>query len=168
MRELEGVASPHNRGKIGSVYLAHHRPRAALPHLQAAAEGEPETTEWHYRLGCALASLRRYEEAEAALRVVQEQDEEYAYGAALLRLIEVVRRRGSPEEALALLDRFERNHGETPESTFRRGQALKALGRRDEARERFAHVAELASKAARYQRQEAGGWVIRAFLARLF
>ncbi len=166
VRALGAVDSPHNRGKLGSLLLGHGRARQALPHLEAAAQGEPDYAEWSYRHGLALLELGRTEEAIAALRRVVAQDEEYAYGAAQLRLARALRRTGAHEQALAALETFERNHGPSPESAFRRGQVLRALGRRDEARQSLARVGELASQAARYQRTEASGWALRAALLR--
>ena len=62
---------------------------------------------------------------------------------------------------------FERFHGPTPESAYRRGRALKALGRRDEAGSAFEEVATLAKQSAKYQKKDSAGWVMRAWFARL-
>jgi tetratricopeptide (TPR) repeat protein len=167
VRRLGAVDSPHNRGKLGSLYLARGRARAALPHLEAARAGEPDSCEWGYRLGLALFDVGRFDEAAAALRSVVVRDEEYAYGAAQLRLAEALRRAGDASGALAALDAFQKNHGDSPQSAFRRGQVLRALGCADESRQAFARVGELAAAAPRYQRRGAHGWALRAWLARL-
>lgn len=175
---LQQVDSPHNRGKLGSLYLSAGRPRRGLPHLEAALAGEPGSSEWGYRLGCAQLALGQHDAAAATLRGLTSRDEEYAYGAAQMRLAEALfagaRRRESREGAggydlaLEALDVFERNHGESPESAYRRGLVLKALGRRDEARRCLRRVGQLARSAARYQRRSAAGWALKAALARLF
>ncbi len=168
MRELATVDSPHNHGKIGTLYLAQGRPRRALPHFERAAEGEPETAEWQFRLGSTLVELRRNDEAIAALERCVALDPEHGYGAAQLRLAETLARAQRHEEALAALDVFARNHGPSPEEAYRRGRALKALGRRDEAKSSFDEVARIARSAPRYQRREAGLWTARAKWAGLF
>jgi tetratricopeptide (TPR) repeat protein len=147
--------------------LAGGKPAKAVPHLQNAVEGEPEVTEWRFRLGMAQLALGQNAEALASLGRAAEMDEEYGYGAVQLRLSEAHLAAGDPEQALAHLDVFDRNHGPNPESAFRRGQALKKAGRRQEASESFARVGDLARSAAKFQRREAQKWAFRATLARL-
>lgn len=167
VRQLAAVESPHNQGKLGALLLAQGRARRALPHLERAVQGEPGVAEWHYRLGTAQLLLRRPAEAAAALERAVALDEEHAYGAALMRLAEARSASGAHDGALADLARLEKNHGPSPESAYRRGLALKQLGRREEARSALREVSELARHAARYQRRTAGLWVVRARLALL-
>jgi len=166
-RDLGQVDTPHNRGKLGALLLSQRRCAQAVPHLEAAVAGEPQSAEWRYRLGCAYLGARRREEAVEALTAAAELDEEHAYGAVLLRLVEALHGSGRHEEALAQVERFERGHGPTPESAYRRGLAHKALGRKDEAAASFDEVSRLAGGAARYQRAEARRFALRAFLARV-
>jgi tetratricopeptide (TPR) repeat protein len=168
IHRLEEVDSPYNHGKAGALLLARGRAARAVPHLERAAQGEPDSAEWQYRLGCALLALRKPNDARVALERCVAIDEEYAYGAAQLRLAEALLAAGAAERALEVLDRAERNHGLTPESAYRRGRTLRALGRRDAARKSFAEVGELAQKAPRFQRREATAWATRAWLARMF
>jgi tetratricopeptide (TPR) repeat protein len=167
VRRLGEVESPHNQGKLGSLLLAHGRPRQAVAHLAAAASGEPERAEWRYRLGAAQLASGRPAEALEPLEAAARMEPEFAYGEVQLLLSEARLRSGRPDDALAALDAFERNHGASPESSFRRGQALRRLGRKDEARTCFARATELARKAARFQRARNRPWVLRAWLARL-
>ena len=167
IHDLGNVDRPHNQGKLGSLLLAGGRPGKAVPHLEQAVEGEPDVTEWHFRLGTALLALGRNEEAVASLGRAAEMNEEYGYGGVQLRLSEANLAAGDSDAALAQLDVFDRNHGPNPESAYRRGLALKKAGRRQEAGESFARVGELARGAARFQRREAQKWVFRAMLARL-
>jgi hypothetical protein len=74
---------------------------------------------------------------------------------------------GEGAAALAAVERVERSHGPTPESAYRRGLALRSLGRRSEARAAFAEVPRAAAQVARYQRGDARRWQARATLARL-
>lgn len=168
LSELGQVDSPRNFGKLGALYVAHGRPRAALEPLDRALEADPENLEWRYRRGQAQLALGRAEEAVADFERVANVDEEYQYGGVQLSLAEACTRVGNYAGALEALGRFDRNHGEKPESVYRRGLALRAAGRRDEARRSFARVAEVARGGARFQRRESAGWAARAALARWF
>lgn len=167
VRQLGSVETPHNRGKLGSMFAAQGRWRRALPHLEAAVAGEPDVAEWSYRLGQARLGAGDAAAAIDALDAAVRIDEEHAYGQALLRLAEAQAQAGRAEDALASLERFERNHGPSPESAYRRGRTLAGLGRKDEARAAFAEVGELFRRAARYQKRDGAAWRLRAWLARL-
>lgn len=167
-RQLRGaVETPHNQGKLGSLILAQGHAARAIRHLERAAAGEPEVAEWSYRLGTAYARARRPVDAVRALAHAASLDEEHAYGSVLLRLAQAQLAARDAQASLATLERFERNHGPNPESAFRRGLALKALGRRDEARRVLSEVQRLAAQAARFQKSAQRGFVVRALLARL-
>lgn len=165
-RRLGAVDTPHNQGKLGSLMLAQERHRRARELLERAVAGEPASIEWRYRLGCARLGMRDWAAAIESLASAARDDEEHAYGAVLLRLAEAYTRAGDARRALECLARFERNHGPSPESAFRRGLALKAAGQGSEARAAFGEVARLSEQQARYQRRSSLGWVARAFLAR--
>jgi len=168
IREIGAVDTPHNRGRLGRLYLLNGRPRVAVGHLEAAVEGEPDEVEWQYRLGDALASSRQHTRAIQAFERAAELNEQHAYGQVLTKLANSHRASGDPDSALAVLDRFEVLHGPTPESACRRGLCLKALGRKDEASRALASVGALVAQAAKYQRAEAYRWGFKAALARLF
>jgi hypothetical protein len=168
MRTLGAVETPHNQGKLGSLLYAAGNARAAIPPLERAVTGEPQSLEWRYRLGSAYLDARRPAEAVRELQHVAAGDEEYAYGAVLVRLARAHALAGEHEAALAVLERFERNHGPSPESACRRGSALRALGRKPEAAQAFASVARLARANPAYHKGESRGWVMKAQLARWF
>lgn len=168
LRRLLAVDNAHNHGKAGSMLLAHGRPAKALPHLERAAAGEPGSAEWQFRLGTALLAVGRAAEARAALERCTALNPEYAYGAAQLRLAEALTASGAPAEALPVLELAERNHGRNPELAYTRGRALKALGRRAEAKASFAEVGRLAAEVPLFQRGAARGFALRAFFAGLF
>jgi len=161
-RQLGAVDTPHNKGKLGVLLLTQRRYRKALPYLEQAYDGEPESTEWAYRLGVARLRSGDHDGAVEALERAIATNEEYAYGQVRMRLAETLAKRGDHEQALACLERFELNHGPNPESAFRRGSSLRALGRKPDARAAFEEVARLASQLARFQRKGAAVWVARA------
>jgi len=167
VRQLSAVETPHNQGKLGSLFANQGRHRRAIPLLEEAARGEPATAEWGYRLGCSYLSAGRLEEAVRELERVLALDEEHAYGSAALRLAEARARAGEHAEALEVLALFERNHGPSPESAYRRGKSLAALSRREEARAAFDEVGELVGQAAEYQKKSGALWAWRARWARI-
>jgi tetratricopeptide (TPR) repeat protein len=166
-RDLGGVDTPRNRGKLGSLLLSQGSHRAAIGHLRAAVEGEPESAEWAYRLGCALLGAGQTEDAAAALGGAIELDAGHAYGAPRLRRAEALTVCGRHEEAFTELECFERDYGPSAESAYRRGLALRGGGRKAEARAAFAEVSRLAASAVRYQKSEARLFALRAWAARL-
>lgn len=165
-RDLGHVDTPRNQGKLGALLLAAGRARAAIAPLERAVQGEPETLEWRYRLGLARLAVGAAAAAALELEQVAERAEEYAYGGVQLALADAHSRSGAPAEALAAVQIFERNHGPSPESAYRRGRALRALGRRDESRAAFAEVGALASRASGLQKDGARRWALKAFGAR--
>jgi hypothetical protein len=167
IRALGAVDRPHNHGKLGALYVSHGKAAKALPHLDRACEGEPEFAEWHYRRGLALLDLGRAPEAAASLERALELQPELAYGAVRLALARAHLATRSPEKALAELERFDVGHGPSPESAYRRGRALAAAGRRDEAKRSYREVSRLAAEGAHFQRKHHRVWVLRALLARL-
>ena len=167
VRELGHVDTPHNQGKLGTLYVGARRYRAAIAPLERAVQGEPDVAEWRYRLGCALLGARRPRDAVAALEAGAAIDEEHAYGALLMRLSQARLAARDAQGALEALDRRDRNHGPDPESAYRRGLALKALGRRPESRASFAEAATLARTSAGFRRGQARKWAALATLARL-
>lgn len=168
IRDLQRTDSPVNKGKLGSLLVQSRRYREAIEPLEAAAAAEPDVPEWSYQLGRAHLALGDLEAAAGALRSALAVNEEHAFGEAQLRLAEALYHSGSFEESLEPLRAFERNHGESPESAYRTGLALKKLGRKEEAREAFARVASLAADAPKYQSASASGWAVRARLASYF
>ena len=167
IRDLGHVDTPHNQGKLGSLYVAGRRYRAAIAPLERAVAGEPDVAEWKYRLGIALLELRRPREAVAALEAAAAIDEEHAYGLVLMRLAQAKLAAGDAAGAIEALDRRDRNHGPDAESAYRRGKAMKALGKRDEAQASFREASKLAGSAARFQRGAARKWAALAVLARV-
>lgn len=167
LRQLGAVETPHNMGKLGSLFVAQGRNRRALEYLDIAVEGEPDVAEWRYRRGCALLALGRLEPALQDLSRCLEIDDEHAYGAARMVQASCLVKLGEHEAALLSLETLERYHGASPESSYRRGLALKALDRREEAQAALQEVGKLVSSSARYQKRSGAVWAWRARWARL-
>ena len=168
VRELGAVDTPHNKGKLGLLFLSQKRYDQAIPLLSEAVSAEPDSADLNYRLGKAYLGARQTEDAIEGLSRAVKIDEEHAYGAAMMRLGEAKFEAGDYEGALEALRIVERNHGASPESAYRQGVALKALGRKAEAATSFASVSSLAREAVGYQKRDASLWSFRAGLARMF
>jgi hypothetical protein len=166
MRDLGAVESPHNQGKLGSLYLAYGRARSAIAPLERAVAGEPDSPEWRWRLGQALLATGEAERAAAELERCAALAPMHAYGDVQLRLAQARLVAGQRERALEPLAVFEREQGPSPESAFLRGRVLAALGRRDEARASYAQVGVLVERGAQFQRGRHRGLAWRARLAR--
>lgn len=167
VRELGQVETPAMRGKLGRLLLQSGKPREAVEPLEEAVEGDPESPEWRYRLGQARLESGDLEGGLASLEEALQLDERHAYGEVLLRAAEARAAAGDGEGGLSAVERFEVLQGPSPRSAFRRGEALRALGRGDEARDAFQEVGALAREVPGYQRREATGWALRAWWARL-
>ncbi len=157
-RDFGAVDTPHNQGKLGVLLLANGRASRALPHLERAAEGEADRAEWHYRLGVARIATRDARGAVSALERSVATDPEHAFGVPHLRLAEARLAAGDAAGSLAAADEYEHGHGPTAESAFRRGLALRTLGRREESRVAFQSVSVLARAHSRGVRRE-GTWI---------
>lgn len=166
VRELGQVETPAMRGKLGRLLLQSGQARAALEPLAEAVEGDPGSAEWRYRLGQARLETGDLAGGLASLEEALALDERHAYGEVLLRTAEARRAAGDAEGSLGAAERFEALQGPSPRSAFRRGEALRALGRREEARAAFEAVGRLAREVPGYQRREASGWAARALWAR--
>ena len=165
--ELSHVESPHNLGKLGSLQLAHGRPRLARSALERAVAGEPDSAEWHYRLGSALLACGEAARAGIELERALQLAPEHAYGEVALELGRARQAQGDDSGALAAWEGVERDHGETVRSAYLRGSALAKLGRREAAREAFAQVGRIAQRSPRFSRRGTLRWRALAWLQRL-
>ncbi len=164
---LGTVDTPHNQGKLGSFVLAQGRARKAIPHLEKAVLGEPESAEWNYRLGMAYLATRRHSDAVKPLETATRLAPEHAYGAPWLRLSEARLCSGDGEGAVEAVTHFERERGASPESSYRRGLAMRKIGRGNDAKAAFDEVARLAEQSARFQKSGHRKYVFLAALKKL-
>ena len=72
------------------------------------------------------------------------------------------------DEALAQLDRHDMIYGETPESAYLRGKAHQGRGDREAAKAAFLKAPRLVADVAKYQREGARTWAMRARFAAWF
>ncbi|MEM9381697.1 MAG: tetratricopeptide repeat protein [Planctomycetota bacterium] len=168
-RSLGSVDTPHHKGKLGALLLSQGRARKAIPLFEDAARGDPGSLEFRYRLGQARLQARQDPRAALAdLDAVLGVDEEHGFGDAMLLSADAARRAGDPEDALRRVERFERNHGPSPQSALMRGRLLKGLGRAEDAGRAFDEVGILARAAPAHSASRSWTWPVRALLARVF
>jgi tetratricopeptide (TPR) repeat protein len=164
--ELGRVDTAHNQGKLGTVMLLGGSARSAIPLLERAVAGEPESAEWRYRLGSALRACgepgRAASELEAALKL----SPRHAYGEVAIELALARKAVGDDAGALAALATREREHGETVRSAYLRGSVLARMGEREKARAAFDEVGQLASRLPQFSRRGTLRWRALAWLAR--
>ena len=168
IRDLSQVDTPANRAKLGTALLAAGKARTALDPLAEARSADPTNGDLAWRHGQALLATGDVRGAIEALEAAVACDEELGYGRAQLDLAEAHERAGQHTAALEAVERFERNHGPSAESAYRRGALQKSLGDRDAARAALAEVTSLARSAPKYQRGEAMRWAAKASAKRLF
>lgn len=161
------VDTAHNQGKLGTLLLQTGRTRSAIQALERAVAGEPESAEWHYRLGSALRASRENQRAAAELESALRIAPAHAWGEVGIELALARRSLGDAGGALEALDAREREHGESVRSAYLRGSLLAQLGRRDQARAAFREVGELARRSPRFSRKGTLRWRVLAALALL-
>lgn len=127
--------------EIGMLLHANGHPSAALPWYRAAAEAAPREFAWRYYEALAAEAAGDTEAAEAAYRRARELRSDYP--PLLLRLADLLARRGAWAEALELYEAVSRRFPDFAPAHYGRGKALEALGRSDEAREAFATACRL-------------------------
>ncbi|MEZ5979378.1 MAG: tetratricopeptide repeat protein [Planctomycetota bacterium] len=152
-RQIGAVDTPHMSGKLGALLQDKGRARSAIPNLEAARSGEPDSIEWAWRLARAYADTGRDADALREVRAVLDVDELHAYGAALLLEARLLARTGRHAEAIEACERFERNHGEEPEGLYELGRVHAARGDRPSAKHAFARAADAASRSAAFKRR---------------
>jgi tetratricopeptide (TPR) repeat protein len=118
-------------GGLAQVCRAKGDRQAALGHLIAASQAEPENLSLRRNVGSALVELGRLDEAEQCFKDILQSDAKFAL--ALTGLGQVSQRRGDHESAL---NHFQRASEVGPESPWILSgifDSLRALGRLDEA-----------------------------------
>ena len=167
LRGLGAIDTPHAHGKRGALLLSSGSPKRAVGELEIAHQADPELGEWAYALGRARLGSGDPGGALDVLEPLIARDPEHAYGGAQLVVAEAATQTGSFERALDALKTFERNHGPSPESAYRRGVVHGKAGESDRARAALGEVSRLAREASGARAKGSTGWVAKAWLARL-
>ena len=118
--------------------LASGRGEQALARVDAALAREPERASLHDARGRVLLQLGRGQEARAEFQRAVEADP--SYGPARSGLGALAFQEGKLEEALRLFDEAAQAAQPDPEASYRAAQAAAALGRKQEAKDRYRAV----------------------------
>src|SRR5262245_30563554 len=110
-------------------YLEGH-PEKAIDHIARAISIEPTRAEFHNDLAVAYGSLQRYDDALASLQRATQLNPEYF--AALKNLGDLLRHKGSLDDALACYSRAMDLDSEDAELHYVIGDAYYRLSRLDE------------------------------------
>jgi hypothetical protein len=151
------------------MLLAQGRARKAVPLFEEAAAGDPTSLEWRYRLG--MARLKAGDDPAAALQALDSvlaEDVEFGFGSAMLLSARAAKEAGHPDHAVDRVERFERNHGPTPESALLRAELLKAGGDRAGANAALDEIPRLAKLAPKRGQSQSWSVRLRALKLRLF
>lgn len=169
-RSLGSVDTPHHKGKLAGLYLSQGRPKKALPLFREAMVADPTSLEWRYGFARAAEAGSEEDRRRAAeiLDGVLAEDEEHAYGSAMLLSARLQRSLTAPAAALERIQRFERNHGPSPESALLRGQMAAATGDKAAAAAAFGEAGQLAKTHPATRGGGGFGFGLRLLKARLF
>jgi serine/threonine-protein kinase len=137
-----GYYSPHMA--LGATHFGRGRYSEAVDQFRIAAELAPDLAEAHANLGGALLTAEQEAEAERALRRSLELRET---SRALNNLSVVLRYQGRDEEAVQVLYRALKIGADDPRLRLNLGNALRRIGRTQEARDNFQRANSLARAA---------------------
>ncbi|GAB4234621.1 MAG: hypothetical protein Kow00109_07650 [Acidobacteriota bacterium] len=127
--------------EVGMLLHANGHPEAAVPWYRAAAEAAPREFAWRYYEALAAEAAGDAAAAEAAYQRARELRPDYP--PLLLRLADLLARRGAWEAALELYETVSARFPEFAPAHYGRGKALEALGHTEEARKAFATACRL-------------------------
>ena len=145
-----GYYSPHM--VLGNVHFRMGRYAEAVEQYQKAVELAPDLPEAHANLGAGLLAAEREADAERALRRSLELRET---SRALNNLSIVLRYEGRDKEAAQVLSRALELGAEDPRLRLNLANALRRIGRGEDARDNFQRANELARAALRRNPRDA-------------
>lgn len=167
IRELErGLrANPHDaaaRSDLGRLLVDAGRPKAALPHLEAAVARMPDTAETLYYLGAARLGIGDGPGGRPLVERALALDPKLRYGEPYLALADYYLRRGEAAEAIPPLTAFTAIHASSVEGRYKLARAYLATGQRDPARLAVDDAIRVYRGSPLFRRREERLWRLRA------
>jgi Flp pilus assembly protein TadD len=161
-RMLEAAAvNPHDgdaQYQLGLIYQERRQYTEAIARFQNAIAIDPGETDAHFRLGIIARQQGRLKDALGYFQTVLNQNEKHSQSEILRELAAVYLAAGQYEDARGFLAEYVEQRPYDSEGLYYFGQALEALGRTAEARERYQLAIDAARTAARYRRSQTASW----------
>jgi tetratricopeptide (TPR) repeat protein len=167
--EADVGANPGNitaRRDLAAIWLEKRRPQRALPLLEQALAGDPDSRELEYMLAVANLYAKNHERAVELLIKVIHGEPGFRYGEPYLRAADALTALGRLDDAEDALDHFVRTNKSSLEGHYKRARVCKA--RKDEAGARAARrdLGDLWRTLPSFQRRRQLGWYLRALVLR--
>jgi tetratricopeptide (TPR) repeat protein len=161
-RMMEAAAiNPHDgeaQFQLGLVHQQRRQRTEALQRFRKAVEIDPTHTDAHLQLGKIAREEGRLRDALAEFQIVVNQDERIHSSEVLKELGAVYLAARQYEDAKNELDVYIERRPYDPEGLYYYGQALEALGKKDEAHEAYQRAVEADRTAPRYRRRYTAKW----------
>ncbi|MDP6931152.1 MAG: tetratricopeptide repeat protein [Planctomycetota bacterium] len=132
-QKLEHLETVPHHLLVGRILREQNQAAQSLPHFVRAIELEPGLIGARYELGITLSKLGHLEEAAEQLALVVREDEQHAFGAALLAFGLILERGDANEAAVQALERHEQLFGETRQGLYHRARARSRSGATEDA-----------------------------------
>lgn len=167
IRELRHTVrvNPHDapaRSDLGRLLVEAGRPRAALPHLEAAAARMPEIPETLYYLGAARLGAGDVEGGRRLIAAALARDPKLRYGEPHLCLGDDHLARGEPAGAIPHLEAFTATNASSVEGRYKLARAYLAAGAPDRAHAMLDEAIAVYRRAPAFKRREERLWRLRA------
>jgi len=161
-RSLDAAAvNPHDgeaQYQLGLIYQARHQLTEAIRRFEAAIAIDRRETDAHFQLGRIARQQGRLQDALGYFQTVLDQDEKHHQSEILRELGALYLAAGQYEHARAELERYIERRPYDPEGLYYLGQAMKALGRTQDARGFYERSIEAARAAPAYLQRSAAKW----------
>jgi len=155
------TVNPHDgeaQYQLGLIYQARRQYTEAIRRFEAAVAIDKTETDAHFQLGRIAREQGRLQDALRHLETVLALDERHSSGEVHRDLGAVYLALGRPEDARRELALYTERREYDPEGLYYFGQALEALGSRNEAQEMYRRAVEAARTAPRYRRRFTARW----------
>jgi tetratricopeptide (TPR) repeat protein len=153
--------NPHDgeaQYQLGLIYQSRRQYTEAIRRFEAAVAIDRTETDAHFQLGRIAREQGRNENALRSLETALSLDERHSSSEVHREIGAVYLALGRPEDARRELELYTERREYDPEGLYYYGQALDAVGRREEAREMYRRAVEAAKTAPRYRRRFTAKW----------
>lgn len=140
--QVANIGNPYQKYKLGLSYVQIGKYRNAAEILLESLRAEDDNLDAHYQLGKSLFALKRYPEAMAALENALSLKADHDWGGLFLLAGRCAAAMNQPEKAIEYYQGLERISPHHPEGIYRWAWALRRLGKRDQAKQKFRQVRE--------------------------